>query len=366
MVTIGFRCPATINCKGDTLVKNGFNSAATALAVVLCGWLQSSAVFGACEPLLPNLRALPASDIRLVLDARGDPVELRFAATTWNSGSGQLRLVAKSIDTTAQKQRVDQRIFDNCGAFQDRTAGSFTWHQDHNHFHFDGYANYFLTPLGTQGQGRNGSKTTFCIMDTTSVNMQLVGASSQIYGTCGNTVQGLSVGWGDTYGSQLAGQSINAVALLPGDYALEINVDPFGRILETNEDDNWSCVHLRFSGSPYASSFNILDRRIGRCGEPEDQVALASITPNQVPLGWTGTVTIVGTGLDPIMPVNISSGSDEADVSNVAFLDSTTIQATVKVRKKKRVRDPLMDVQVGPASSYAGSASLPDGFRVAP
>lgn len=319
--------------------------------------------FGACEPVLPNLRALPASDIQLVLNATG-PVELRFAATNWNSGWGKLEVVAKDVDTSAQKQRVDQRIYDTCGGFQDTNAGSFAWHEAHNHFHFDGFANYFLTPLGSAGQGRNGSKTTFCIMDTSSINPQLWNASSQGYGTCGNTVQGMSVGWGDTYGSHLAGQSIDATQLPADDYALEINVDPFNRIMETNENDNWSCTLLRFAGSPYATTYNILQRRSGRCSDPAEAVAITSITPNQVSSGSTTTVQIVGTGFDPVMPVNISSSSDSANVSKVAFLSSTTLQATVKAPSKKRLKDPSMDVRVGPGSSYAGTATLPDAFRV--
>jgi hypothetical protein len=340
------------------------NSLAKGAAALACSLLYLSTAFAACEPLVPNLRALPASDIHIVLDAAAEPIELRFAATNWNSGWGRLEVVAKSVDTSAKKQRVDQRIYDTCGGFKDYNAGSFAWHENHNHFHFDDFANYFLTPLGTAGQGRNGTKTTFCIMDTTIINSQIWGASSQLYSTCGNAVQGMSVGWGDTYGSYLSGQSIDATGLLPGDYALEINVDPFNRIIETSEDDNWSCALLRFAGSPYATSFNILQRRSGRCGAPLEEVTITSITPNQVRPGWSGTVTIVGTGFDPVMPVSISSGSDSANVSSVAFLDSTTIQATVKVPKKKRLRDPDMDVRVGPGSSYAGTATLPNAFRI--
>lgn len=323
-------------------------------------------VFAACDQLLPNLRPLPASDIRLLLGQNGDPLELRFGATNWNSGWGKLELDAKDIDTTAKKQRVDQRIYDTCGGYQDYNAGDFAWHEGHNHFHFGDFANYFLTPVGSPGQGRNGSKTTFCVMDTTSINAQLWGASGQIYSTCGNTTQGMAVGWGDTYGSSLEGQSIDAKQLAPGDYELEIVTDPFDRILETNDDDNTSCVLLRFVGSPYATSFNILGRRSGRCSDPVVNVSIDPLSPNpnpnQAPPGWTGDVTIMGFGFDPVMPVSFSNGSAIPTVSNVRYIDSATIQATVKVSGKRRLKDPAVDLNVGSLFSYTGRATKANAF----
>jgi len=325
-------------------------------------FLVSSQAF-ACDVLLPNLRPLPASDIQLVLNAQSQPLELRFGATNWNSGDGRLALLARSGNTNTQKQQVDQRIYDTCGGFQDVKAGDFLWHSAHNHFHFEGFANYFLTPLGSS-TGRNGSKTSFCIMDTSSINTQLWGASGQTYSTCGNVTQGMSVGWGDTYGSQLDGQSIDAKTLPPGDYKLEINVDPFNRIVETNENDNWSCVKLRFTGTTYATSFTILNRRSGRCSDPENSLSIASITPNQTLSGQTVNVTIKGASFDPIMPVSFSNGSLIPSVSNVLYVDSTTLEATVKVGGKKRLRDPVVDLNIGSPFSYTGNTTKTNAFTI--
>jgi hypothetical protein len=327
-------------------------------------FLVSSPAFAACDTLLPNLRPLPASDIQLVLNAQGQPLELRFGATNWNSGEGRLELVTKNGDIGTLKQRVDQRLYDTCGGFQEVRAGDFTWHPTHNHFHFDGFANYFLAPLGNPNQGRNGSKTSFCIMDTSSVNPQLWGASAQTYSTCGNATQGMSVGWGDTYGSQLDGQSIDATALPPGDYTLEINVDPFNRIMETDEDDNWSCVLLRFTGTPYASSFNIMKRRSGRCSDPEIRPSIASITPSQALSGQTIAVTITGAGFDPFMLVSFANGSLLPSVSHVLYLDSTTLQATVTVGGKRRLKDLVVDLHVGSPFAYTGNAAKANAFTI--
>ena len=44
-------------------------------------------------------------------------------------------------------------------------------------------------------------------MDTTKIDARLPGAPRKsVYSTCYANVQGMSVGWGDTYGSYLAGQ----------------------------------------------------------------------------------------------------------------------------------------------------------------
>jgi hypothetical protein len=332
--------------------------------LIACTFLVSPQAFAACDDLLPNLRPLPASDIQLVLDSLGNPSVLRFGATNWNSGVGKLELVAKDVNTGTQKQQVDQRIYNTCGGFRDVKAGDFTWHDTHSHFHFEGFANYFLAPLGNANQGRNGSKTSFCIMDTSSINSQLWGASGQTYSTCGNVTQGMSVGWGDTYGSQLAGQSIDATALPPGDYTLEINVDPFNRIVESHDDDNWSCVLLRFTGTPFATSFNILDRYSGRCSDPESSPSITSITPDRALSGQTLSVTITGAGFDPVMPVSFSNGSMLPSVSNVLYLDSTTLQATVKVGGKKRLQDPVVDLNVGSLFSYTGRATKTNAFTI--
>ena len=48
-------------------------------------------------------------------------------------------------------------------------------HAAHNHVHFNDYANYILEPLDANPQNiRKGTKTTFCIIDTTNVNTQLL------------------------------------------------------------------------------------------------------------------------------------------------------------------------------------------------
>jgi hypothetical protein len=119
----------------------------------------------------------------------------------------------------------------------------------HNHFHFEGYADYTLQLGAAPGASdRLGHKTTFCIMDTTRMNTKLSGAPKRaVYDTCGSEIQGMSVGWGDTYGYQLTGQDIDITGQPDGDYKLIIELDPKDKLVETNETDNISTVDIRIA-----------------------------------------------------------------------------------------------------------------------
>uniref|UniRef100_UPI0039890D55 lysyl oxidase family protein n=1 Tax=Methyloglobulus sp. TaxID=2518622 RepID=UPI0039890D55 len=69
--------------------------------------------------------------------------------------------------------------------------------------------------------------------------------------------QGMSVGWGDTYGYWLSGQEVDFTGNPDGTYRLFIEIDPYDRLYETNELDNESCVQLEIS--------NLAVRNVGEC-----------------------------------------------------------------------------------------------------
>jgi len=226
-----------------------------ALLVSLIGALLALEVTVYAQPLelRPNLQALPAWNITLSNGL------LSFNTTSWNSGFGRLELIAGKANNRAKKQKVYQRIYYNNGTYYDQLAGDFIWHKQHNHFHFEQYALYTLQPVNAPGASqRTSQKTTFCVMDTTPVDTSLSGApGSAFYSTCGNSKQGMSVGWGDTYANYLAGQSIDVSDLPDGVYNLIVQVDPQNRLLEVNENDNSSCVELYLSTS--TSTVTVLD-----------------------------------------------------------------------------------------------------------
>jgi hypothetical protein len=294
--------------------------------------------------LPPDLIPLPASNISLVSNVSGTST-LRFSTTSWNSGTGPLELVAGQVDTGSGKQQVSQRIYLSDGTSFLHLAGWFEWHPLHNHFHFDDYALYSLQPVNAPGGSlRTGQKTTFCIMDTTKINTQLPGApGAPVYSTCGNQVQGMSVGWGDTYGSQLAGQEIDFTDNADGIYQLKIGIDPNNLLIESNKNDNGSCVLLSIKKP---NTVTMLDAS-GSCS------TVVSITPNTASAGTTIQVTITGYGFAAGMPVSFENGNGPRPVaSNVQLVTDTesldTITATVTVPYKKQLgHDPVWNVRVG-------------------
>ena len=325
-------------------------------AAAACLACAATAQTGVTMP--PNLIPLPASNISLVTDGAGQSL-LRLATTGWNAGTGPLELVAGEVVTGSDppKQKVYQRVYVNGGAPVLSYAGSFTYHAGHNHIHFDDYATYSLQPVNAPGGSeRLGTKTTFCVMDTNKINGALPGApSGAVYSTCGNQIQGISVGWGDTYGAHLAGQEIDFTDNADGVYRLRIELDPKKLIVESNENDNVSCVLLNIRKP---SSVTVLDAS-GSCS------AVTSISPNAARIGQTVQVTISGYGFSQGMAVGFEGGNGpRPEVSNVVLAsDSDTVDlitATVTVpAKRKGGRDPVWNLRVG-------TSVLPDAFTVQP
>jgi hypothetical protein len=292
----------------------------------------------------PNLKPLPASNLSLVTNTSG-ALTLRFSTTSWNNGTGPLQLEAGSVDTGSGKQQVYQRVFNDDGSSTLFFAGWFEWHPTHNHFHFDDYALYSLQPVNAPGGSlRTGQKTTFCVMDTTRIDGSLPGAPGQaVYNTCGNLVQGMSVGWGDTYGSQLPGQELDFTGNADGIYQLKIDVDPNSRLVESNENDNESCVLLSLKKP---STVTVLDAS-GRCSTAQ------SITPSSAQIGTSVQVTITGYGFTQGMAVSFENGNGPRPAASNVVLTSDTdgpdeLTATVAVPfKRKPGRDPVWDLRVG-------------------
>lgn len=325
------------------------------LASAIVGALSLAGTATAQTSKLPNLIPLGAFNTTLATDTGGRST-LRFSTTTWNNGTGPLELAAGEVETGSGKLRVYQVVYQSSGPPNLLFAGAFEYHPAHDHMHFNDFALYTLQPINAPGGSqRTGAKTTFCVMDTTPINTGLAGAPGQaFYSRCGRDLQGMSVGWGDTYGAHLAGQEIDFTSNADGIYQLKIEVDPKKVLVESNENDNLSCVLLSIRKP---GTVTLLDSS-GQCS------AVASITPGSARMGTSVQVTITGYGFTAGMGVSFEGGSGPRPVASNVQLASNTdsvdqITATVTVPSKKgKIRDPLWNVRVG------SGGVLANGFRV--
>jgi lysyl oxidase len=304
--------------------------------------------------LRPNLVAFPAGAASLSVVASGGIVSLRFATTSWNNGQGPLELRAGEISTDGQRRKVYQRVYLSDGTYYDKYAGEFEYHPEHQHFHFENYALYTLKPVNVSATPKTSAKTTFCVMDTTKVNTTLPGApQSAVYSTCGADIQGMSVGWGDTYGASLAGQSFDVTDNPDGDYDIIIEVDPKTQLVEVTRSDNVSCLRVRLSVSARTV------KSLGACSTTAT-VTVDSITPNYMYSGTVLTgVTIKGSGFVPGMAVGFEGSGQAPIASDINVVDPSTITLTVTAKSAGGRRERLYDVRVS-------SAVLPKSFAVKP
>lgn len=308
--------------------------------------------------LRPNLQAFPAFDLAVVPDGGGH--RLIFATLTWNNGDGAVELFAREIGGSpgSEVQNVYQRVYYDNGSYSERLAGTFEYHPFHGHFHFENYALYTLQLAAAPGQSeRIGSKTTFCVIDTNRIDRKLPGAPKRpVYRWCNDEVQGMSVGWGDEYGSHLAGQEIDVTGLAAGDYTLTIEVDPKGRLDETNEGDNTSCVLLRIDVA--SQSVDILND--SGCSAPGGgEVIVSSIEPAAVDRGSVTAVTITGSGFEDGMALSFENGSGPRPTVSDVVIDANTdtITAYVTVKAGGPPGPRTWDVRFG-------SGTLPAGLTV--
>ncbi|MEM6313639.1 MAG: lysyl oxidase family protein, partial [Planctomycetota bacterium] len=210
---------------------------------------------------------------------------LRFSTAIANAGLGPVELNGGPI-TEDGTQTVYQTLYtrDGGGNFiptQNRTAGEFIYHPQHNHLHFEGYAEYRLltnnngTPGGPairdDGTEVLGEKVGFCLINISTYDASTPGYSQspgvgiysndpnfrdyydiapgqfffESYG-CGLR-QGISVGRADIYSSGLDSQWIDVTGVPAGTYFLEVTLDAQNAILESDETNNTIQVEVTIS-----------------------------------------------------------------------------------------------------------------------
>ncbi|MFL5347254.1 MAG: lysyl oxidase family protein [Hyalangium sp.] len=114
----------------------------------------------------------------------------------------------------------------------------FTFSPCHGHFHFSGFASYALLDL----KGHTvltGRKQAYCMEDTERVAEGPQVACSKQF-TCDN--QGIQRGWSDLYGNTLDCQWLDITDVAPGDYRLQVTLNPARAFQEQTLDNNTASV----------------------------------------------------------------------------------------------------------------------------
>jgi hypothetical protein len=108
--------------------------------------------------------------------------------------------------------------------------------QCHDRYCMAAWAGFALRTTGGELLG-TGRKQALCLYDSLRIDPE---ARSVALYTC--DFQGISAGWTDVYPAALDCQWIDVTDVPPGDYTLEVTVDPEGRFDELDETNNTASV----------------------------------------------------------------------------------------------------------------------------
>jgi len=195
------------------------------------------------EPLLPDLWMSEPFELSTeVLDGR---YVLRFTSEINNKGRGDL-IVRGNPETGPVTQWIQHA---GSGFTITETAAQLVWGGDtHDHWHIVDAARYWIEAVGRdlEGQEQFDHKVGFCMFDSVNRFSGLARAPDEVRYTvrgCGGGIipeitMGLSVGWGDQYRFNLAGQWIDITDLAPGTYRVVAAVDPDGLFTESDRANN--------------------------------------------------------------------------------------------------------------------------------
>lgn len=200
--------------------------------------------------LLPDLHVLESYMGDYEVFVENNRTMLRFSTAMSNQGQGafEIRGGEPPVVVGEDEENVFQRVYNDDGTFSDREAGTFEFHPEHGHVHYNGFAGNRLRARGPNGEVgelvATGTKTSFALLDLVRFDAALPGSPENTVYNSGGRVQGISVGWADVYNRFLEGQSIDVTGIAPGDYWLEVEADPDNAVLESDETNNLSRIPI--------------------------------------------------------------------------------------------------------------------------
>jgi hypothetical protein len=121
----------------------------------------------------------------------------------------------------------------------------------HKHFHFETFARYELRQRGAADVLLLGQKRSFCIEDTKKAVDSAPDARRYGCNPNGLNTQGVQVGWGDLYPSNLACQWIDITDLpATGDYDLCVFINTARLLPDGDPSNDQGCVPVTMTGTP--------------------------------------------------------------------------------------------------------------------
>jgi hypothetical protein len=209
--------------------------------------------------LLPDLvQGLP-TPIEAVLDdtTGAQQTRLVFGSTIANAGEGPLILTARrapGASTMAAHQVI--RRSDGSSYVRRQVAGTLKYVQasDHQHWHLLGIDRYELWTGTASRRLRRDRKQGFCLGDRYELfpgrRLPNQPRRPSYPGACGkdrpdltHVVEGITVGWGDSYKANIEGQYIDITGIAPGRYLLVHRIR-LGGLLEVNPYNDVSCAAI--------------------------------------------------------------------------------------------------------------------------
>ena len=212
--------------------------------------------------LMPNMRSLKPTDLQI--EVVGNERRLRFAASLANFGPGPLLVLPQGRSKCPRGQhpamQVVHRDANNDGAFQlkgdkaelRREVGCMLHHPGHKHWHYDAMARYSLRLPGSDEALVARNKVSFCLRDNRRVRVPAQMQVARQFRRCTRSSQGqgVSPGWTDLYKADLNGQWLRLPKGVDGDVlCLDLEADPRGQLIETNEMDNATSIAIRVDGT---------------------------------------------------------------------------------------------------------------------
>lgn len=261
--------------------------------------LPASMSAGATSDLLPDLRMLPPASFAVCGAPTGGTFQtencpgagpedrwLRFDSVLYNAGRATFRVVASRPSTVQAHMHATQWIRQSDKSWRKQpTDATLAWaleEDGHPHWHTQGMERYrlFRLPSPFPGGAKVGVKRGYCFFDGLLVRPNLTWTRrSPMYSffDCGVPGQsqnalklrvGLSVGWGDEYPWDYAGQRIDISGVEQGEYLLCLTADPAGEFTEISDANNesWARIRLATQTSPsYEVDVDVLARGRGPC-----------------------------------------------------------------------------------------------------